>query len=128
MDKKAKILVVDDEEIWRDQIREVLETEGYSITTVDDGEKAIELMKSNYFNLVITDIWMETKYRGLEILSYTLNNFKNTAVIVLTALGTTYTAKNAAEKGAHGFIVKGEYSSSNQGIRNIVAEVLSGQI
>jgi len=53
-----RILLVDDEEMVTQSLGKVLEKKGYSVTVAYDGKEAVELTKSNDFNLIITDIRM----------------------------------------------------------------------
>jgi PAS domain S-box-containing protein len=57
-EKKARILVVDDESVIRTLITRVLENEGHEVNAVDSGEKALDLIKSNRYNLILLDIKM----------------------------------------------------------------------
>lgn len=52
------ILVVDDEKLIREVIREYIENEGYSCTEADNGQKAIECVEENNYDLIIMDIMM----------------------------------------------------------------------
>ena len=55
---RAKILLVDDNEDFLDSTKDVLETEGYQVVTADNGEDAVILAGSQYFNVVLMDIKM----------------------------------------------------------------------
>ncbi len=61
-----RILVVDDEEDQRIIAKDILESLHYDVTTVSSGEKAIEILKKESFDLVILDMIMETGIGGLE--------------------------------------------------------------
>ena len=56
-----KILVVDDEALIREVIREYLQLEGYSVDEAKDGEDAVNKCKLNDYSLVIMDIMMPHK-------------------------------------------------------------------
>jgi len=55
-----KILVVDDDKEDLESIKTVLENEGYEVTPVDDGAKALDSLKGDGFNLILIDIKMPT--------------------------------------------------------------------
>ena len=57
----ARILVIDDEEMIRDMLRDILEPEGHQIEEADNGQQAIEQYDPNSVDLVITDIMMPEK-------------------------------------------------------------------
>ena len=65
--KGLRILVVDDDESLVAIISEVLEDDGYDVTTASSGEEAIELFRNTRFPLVITDIRMPGM-TGIELL------------------------------------------------------------
>ena len=73
MSEKKNILVVDDEEVIREFLYEVL-NEDYHISTATDGDEAIEHLKNESFDLVITDLKME-RVQGEEVVRY--SNEKN---------------------------------------------------
>lgn len=127
MFKRCKILVVDDEKIWRDHIKEILEKDGYNVFTADSGSSAIESIKRDKFDLIILDIRMESEFRGIEVLEYMQVNSPDTPVIMLTAHGTAQTARESIKKGAFDFIVKGSKDASNEDIREKVNRSLKGK-
>ena len=57
----AHILVIDDEEMLRDMLREVLEVAGYEVSEAGDGNAGLEAYKENRADVVITDIMMPEK-------------------------------------------------------------------
>jgi len=60
-----KILVVDDDDLIRDLIYEILEPNGYQILLADNGNKALEILDREEVDLIITDIIMPDK-EGIE--------------------------------------------------------------
>jgi PAS domain S-box-containing protein len=56
--RKAKVLVVDDEAVIRKLVSRVLGNEGHEVDIVDNGEKALELIRNNRYNLILLDIKM----------------------------------------------------------------------
>ncbi len=57
----ACILVVDDEEVMRELIRDILEDAGYDVLTASDGNEALALFKKNNVDVVLTDLIMPNK-------------------------------------------------------------------
>lgn len=100
-----KILVVDDEEGIRSFIAEVLEMEGYHVTTASDGLEAAQILQNQNFALVITDLRMP-RMTGLELLQKVHTEKPDTLVIVLTAHGTVDVAVEAMKLGAFDFLQK----------------------
>jgi len=86
----CRILVVDDEEAVRSAVRRRLERDGYGVDTVDTqagGIEAIENHKPPY-DIVVTDMVMESPTSGFEMLRAALSTDIFTELIVLTAYGT----------------------------------------
>lgn len=100
-----KILVVDDEEIIRDSISYILETEGYEVEKAENGKIAYDKIKEKHFDLVITDIEMPAM-KGTELLEKIKTLDQQTAVIIITAFGSLDTAITALRNGASDYILK----------------------
>ncbi|AFH49019.1 NtrC family response regulator [Ignavibacterium album JCM 16511] len=100
-----KILVVDDEEIIRDSISYILETEGYEVEKAENGKIAHDKIKEKHFDLVITDIEMPAM-KGTELLEKIKTLDPQTAVIIITAFGSLDTAITALRNGASDYILK----------------------
>lgn len=100
-----KILVVDDEEIIRDSISYILESEGYEVDRAENGKIAYEKIKEKHFDLVITDIEMPAM-KGTELLEKIKTLDPQTAVIIITAFGSLDTAITALRNGASDYILK----------------------
>jgi two-component system response regulator PilR (NtrC family) len=100
-----KILVVDDEEIIRDSISYILESEGYEVDKAENGKIAYEKIKEKHFDLVITDIEMPAM-KGTELLEKIKTLDPQTAVIIITAFGSLDTAISALRNGASDYILK----------------------
>lgn len=100
-----KVLVVDDEEIIRDSISYILESEGYEVDKAENGKVAYEKIKEKHFDLVITDIEMPAM-KGTELLEKIKTLDPQTAVIIITAFGSLDTAITALRNGASDYILK----------------------
>jgi len=100
-----KILIIDDEELIRETLRDILEHEGYQIEEASDGQMGINLIKKNSFDLILCDIKMP-KVDGMEVLEKSLELAPDVPVIMISGHGTVETAIEAAKKGAFDFISK----------------------
>ncbi len=100
-----KILIVDDNEVMRFTLSELLEDSGFECKAVADGIMALEEVKSNVYGLVILDLRLPGM-NGLEILKKIKIMNKSLPVIMLTAFGEIKTAVEAIKQGAHDFITK----------------------
>ncbi len=99
------LLVVDDDPVTVDLLKEVLSKEGLEVSTALSGEQAMALGLDNLFDLVITDVRMGEK-DGMEVLRFFKKNAPATTVIMITAFGTIETAIEAIREGAYDYISK----------------------
>lgn len=101
-----KILVVDDEIQYQEVINMILQSEGYKTKVASSGEEALEILKKEEFNLVLTDLKMNGM-DGINLLEEIKNNYTNTYVMLITGFGTIKNAVEAMKKGAFGYFIKG---------------------
>ncbi|MBI5663748.1 MAG: sigma-54-dependent Fis family transcriptional regulator, partial [Nitrospirae bacterium] len=101
----GNILVVDDEKSMREILEIFLKSEGYGVSVAENGEKAIEAVKKDIFDLIITDMKMP-KVGGLELLKNVKQIAPDTVVVIITAFGTTDSAVEAMKLGAYDYIQK----------------------
>ncbi|MCH7497761.1 MAG: sigma-54-dependent Fis family transcriptional regulator [Candidatus Marinimicrobia bacterium] len=102
---QSKILVVDDDNYIRLFLQETLEGIGYSVVLAEDGEDALEKIKSSPPDLVLTDLKMPKK-DGLELLTDVQKLNQPPGVIIITAYGTVETAVQAMKDGAFDYLTK----------------------
>ncbi|MBI2217373.1 MAG: sigma-54-dependent Fis family transcriptional regulator [Candidatus Rokubacteria bacterium] len=101
----ARVLVVDDEPSMRELLGVVLRKDAYDVVLVDGGEAAIEAIRAEVFDLVITDLRMR-KVDGLAVLRAAKEHSPQTVVLVVTAYASTETAVEAMKAGAYDYITK----------------------
>ena len=82
----ARILIVDDEEMIRDLLREVLEKADYEVTEAADGLEALEAHKSQPADLIVTDIMMPEK-DGFAMIKELKAVDRNVKIVALTGFG-----------------------------------------
>lgn len=100
------ILVVDDEPDIRALVSEILEDEGYQVTTADGGESARKARRNRRPDLILLDIWMED-VDGISLLrEWSENGELPCPVIMMSGHGTVETAVEATRLGAYDFIEK----------------------
>lgn len=103
--RPEKILLVDDEEIVRSSLAREIRLKKYSVTTVADGNEAIGTLRSNRYDLVITDLAMPG-IDGMGVLESVKTGAPETAVILLTGRGDMDTVIEALRLGADDFLRK----------------------
>ena len=99
------ILVIDDERSMREFLSIMLEKEGYKVIAMDNGNDALDFIKKNNYDLIITDIKMP-KVSGINILRESMALHTNTPVIMITAFASTDVAVEAMKLGAYDYITK----------------------
>ena len=104
-DEKKRILVVEDEELMRNIIRELLEAEGFEVFTADSAENAYEVYAANEITVTITDIRM-SGITGIELLGKIKAIDQHALVIIITAFSSVDTAIAALRKGAYDYVTK----------------------
>lgn len=101
----ARILVADDEEGIREFLAEALEMDDHEVQAVPDGAEALERLRKEAFDLVLTDLDMP-KADGMAVLNFVRDELPETEVIVLTAHGSVRVAVEAMRLGAYDFLEK----------------------
>ncbi len=101
----ARILVVDDEKSMREFLAIMLKKEGYDVVLADGGESALDVLRREQVDLVVTDVRMP-KTDGLAVLKAAKDLSPNTVVLVITAFASTETAVEAMKLGAYDYITK----------------------
>lgn len=107
------LLLVDDDPFILEGIGEDLEQRGYRVTRVNSGEKAIELLERQSFDLVITDLVME-HIDGIQVLKKSKEKNATTMVILLTGFGDMLSAIEALRNQADDYMLKPCESSEIQ--------------
>jgi len=100
-----KILVIDDERAIRNTLKEILEYEKYQVELAENAKQALDLIKSNEFELILCDIKMP-EMDGLELLPLLIEAHPDTPVVMISGHGNIDTAVEAIKKGAYDFIEK----------------------
>ncbi len=102
---RARILVVDDERVIREILAEFLALEGFSVHTVEDGEKALTELRLHPYDLLITDLKMP-RLSGLQLLEKIEQERLGVLTVLMTGFGTVETAIEAMKKGAYDYLLK----------------------
>jgi len=101
---KPSLLIAEDERNTRDILQRFLRQE-YEVTLAEDGERALNILKKNNFDLLMTDLRMPGA-DGMDILRAALKKDPPPACIVVTAYGSIENAVEAMKEGAFDFITK----------------------
>jgi putative two-component system response regulator len=100
-----RILVIDDEEVIRMLVVEILESAGYDVTSAESAEVALTLLEETDFDLVVSDVIMPG-LSGLELLEAVRARRASLPVVLVTGAGTYDTLSQALTRGAAGLVTK----------------------
>ncbi len=102
-----RLLIVDDEETITFSLYQsfILSNKDYEVSTADSGEAALEKMRENPFDLIITDIFMPG-ISGIDLLKQVKEDYPSTNVIVMTAYGSNAKKDEVEQLGALHYVEK----------------------
>ncbi len=102
---KPNVLIVEDEELMRSILRQLLEAEGFRALSADSAENALEIFAANDVAVTLTDIKM-AGMDGLELLDQIKAIDADALVIIMTAYSSVDSAIAALRKGAYDYVTK----------------------
>jgi heterodisulfide reductase subunit A len=121
------ILVVDDEAIVRESIRDWLKDSGYEVSVAESGEEALKLIQKQNFGVMILDLRLPGM-NGIDVLKKVKVLNPNIKSIVITAYPTMLTQEEATKLGAIDYLVKPVFPDKlEELIRNTVGEAEKGK-
>jgi two-component system, NtrC family, response regulator PilR len=112
----ARVLVVDDERSMRELLSIVLRRDGYEVLIAEDGAAAVELLKRERVDILITDIRMP-QMNGVDLLREAKRIAPDIVSIVMTAFASTETAVEALRLGAADYVHKSPNAASELRLR-----------
>ncbi|MBN1366666.1 MAG: response regulator [Dehalococcoidales bacterium] len=102
--RKQSVLIVDDEKIMRDSLTDWLK-DGYEVTAVESGEKALDMIKKQDFDVMVIDVKLTGK-SGLQVLKEVKELKPHIKSIIITAYPSIDLAVKAMKAGAADYLVK----------------------
>jgi len=105
MAKGTKVLIVDDEEIVRDSLRDWLESLGHEIETAESGAAALRILNQKGIKIMLTDLKMPGM-DGIELMKKARKIVPALSTVIITAHATVQTAIEAMKEGAYDYIEK----------------------
>lgn len=103
--EQTRILVVDDELVIRESLTGWLQRDGYHVENVPSGEKAIDLLKTKSFDLLLLDIQMDG-ISGMDVLKHVKEFYPDIDAIMITAYGSIPSAVQAMKYHAFDYLLK----------------------
>lgn len=112
--RHARLLVVDDSFATRELIRSILSAAGYEVTTAVDGIDALDKLRNDAFDLVVSDVEMP-RADGFTLTSRIRGELgrSDLPVIIVTSLASEAHRRRGLEAGAQAYIVKSQFNQSN---------------
>ena len=104
-EEMPQILIVDDEQVIRGLLTDALKETGYSLLSAESGKAALDLMRDNRVDLLLTDIMMP-EMDGLELVRNVRESFPEVIPMVMTGYATLDTARAAFKEGAYDYVLK----------------------
>lgn len=116
------ILVVEDDPKMREGLVELLESEGYTVNSAENGQIGIESIQNKEYDVVLTDLIMPI-IGGMDVLKEVKKKSSKTQVILITAYATIENAVEAVKAGASEYITKPfKVNEVKTKIRKVIAE------
>lgn len=105
---REKILIIEDDGPFRKTLTRLLETEGYSVTGVSNGQQAIDAAKKTFFDLIIADVRLPGGMDGIEAVEAIrrIGHKTNSVVIIMTGYADKDAPVRAIKAGVDDYIYK----------------------
>lgn len=125
--RQAHLLVADDSFTTRELIRSILQSAGYIVTTAVDGFDALNKLRSQSYDLVISDIEMP-RVNGFQLTSRIRQELElhDLPVIIMTSLASDEHRRQGLETGAQAYIVKSQFNQDT--LLGVVQQLLDHEI
>lgn len=102
---RFRAIIIDDESVICEAVKAILETENLEVTTTTSSLKAVEIIKANNFDLIVSDVKMP-EMDGFELYEAVKDAAPDSIFILITAYGTISSAVDAIKKGIYDYIPK----------------------
>jgi len=99
------ILICDDDATTREMLAGILKPNGYTVSTVNDGQAALKALKKKKFDLLLLDVWMP-RMSGLDLLNHLQKESEIPKIVVMTSDQTPETLLGALRGRVYQFIAK----------------------
>jgi two-component system chemotaxis sensor kinase CheA len=123
--RRQRLLVVDDSFATRELIRSILSSAGYDVATAIDGIDALDKLSTNPYDLVVSDVEMP-RLDGFQLTQRIRTELNRTdlPVIIITSLASETHRRRGLEVGAQAYIVKSQFNQSN--LIDTIRQLLGG--
>jgi DNA-binding response OmpR family regulator len=101
----VKILIVDDDDVYRELLKDAIEELGVEVDLSADGIQAVEKLQVAPFDILVTDLNMP-RMDGLKLLTYARHLYPSILTIIITGYGSLESAIEAIREGAYDYVQK----------------------
>jgi two-component system, NtrC family, nitrogen regulation response regulator NtrX len=105
MTARIKILIIDDDPVMGDVVRDILAFHGYAVSYIGNGGDALQMVFNENFDVILLDLLLPG-INGLEILRQIIERKPETQVVMMSGHGTIQTAVQATKMGAYDWLEK----------------------
>lgn len=106
VDNKFNVLIIDDEKIMRDLLKEILEDSGFTVDVAQSAEEGFKKYKKGLHQIIVLDIRLNGKMNGIDLLKKIKQHDKLVNIIMITGYATIDIAVDCMKFGAWDFITK----------------------
>jgi two-component system chemotaxis sensor kinase CheA len=123
---RRRVLVTDDSFATRELIRSILESAGYNVTVAVDGQHALEQLRAEPFELVVSDVEMP-RLNGMELVASMRADpaLHGIPAVLLTSLASEQDRRRGMEAGAQAYIVKSQFDQES--LLDVVRQLVGAQ-
>jgi two-component system, chemotaxis family, sensor kinase CheA len=123
---RRRVLVTDDSFATRELIRSILESAGYNVTVAVDGQHALEQLRAEPFELVVSDVEMP-RLNGMELVASMRADpaLHDIPAVLLTSLASEQDRRRGMEAGAQAYIVKSQFDQES--LLDVVRQLVGAQ-
>lgn len=105
MDKQVKILVVDDDNNLRETLADLLEIEGYKVYQASNGKECLDLVASEFFNIILMDFNLPDE-TGLDLIRKIRSFNQESQILMITAYASLNSIMEAMKESVYDFLIK----------------------
>ena len=105
MDKQVKILIVDDDNNLRDTLADLLEIEGYRVYQAGNGKECMDLVASDFFNVILMDYNLPDE-TGLDLIRKIRGFNQESQIVMITAYASLNSIMEAMKESVYDFLIK----------------------
>ncbi|EFO79745.1 CheA signal transduction histidine kinase [Oscillochloris trichoides DG-6] len=125
--RQAQLLVCDDSFTTREMIRSILQSAGYRVTAAVDGADALDKLRSQAYDLVVSDVEMP-RVDGFQLTTRIRNELAlpDLPVVLITSLASEEHRRRGLEAGAHAYIVKSQFDQGS--LLSVIQQLLGNEL